>query len=339
MTWKEWLRVDEANLIIDRCAAYIARKMISSGLIQEYDAEDLTSEIWIFCNNNAEKWENQKPFAVLYAQGLDHVARWIINRFILQVMGGARRFQQSPAKYLYSRLRVSLSSAKGTIRTYADRVGTYYTCCQSLPWSKENSFGSSDLGNASWIFPSNVSEKNIYEKDVIVDLAQFFWRQIREKTGKDLWVPVRELAHYVALFLPIRENHDTVSIYAPIDADQETTLGETLKDPSAISPERQVILEDLRRKAEKCALRLDSDERKVLALYHGENQSLEEMAKSMGYATASGVSYLLTKSYHRIRNFCKPIPGLSPPDIDRELFTRFMEYVIMFCKIHSADRN
>lgn len=340
MTWQEWLRVDEAKRILDKCAVYISIKISShSRFTGIYDTEELTGEIWVFCNNNADSWENKKPFDVLYAQGIDSVIKWIVNGFMLHISNESRKYQHSPTRYLYSRVRVSLSSSDDIFKTHSNKMGTYYTCCTNLPWREDNSITIKDFRSSHWSFPANVSEKNIYEKDTIIQVGRYFWNQVREKTGRDLWIPIRDLVRYIGAFLPIPETHSKVSIDEQIDEETETNLGDILIDPDMPPTDEETILEDLRKKAEKCALQLAPEEREAIALHHGEGRPLQEIATSMGYSSPSGVSYILQKAYHRIRNFCKPIPGLSPPDIDEELFTNFMENVIIFCKIHSPDLN
>jgi hypothetical protein len=72
--------------------------------------------------------------------------------------------------------------------------------------------------------------------------------------------------------------------------------------------------------------------RMAFSLIQGEELTLDEAARRMGYKGASGVSYVYRAALDRLRDFCLLWPGLSPPDLDEDLFEELVTLVVRFCR-------
>lgn len=347
MTWDEWLQTDEATPVISKCAVYITQKFhFTLEVLGEDNANDLVGFIWEYCKSNSDKWNKAKPFSYLRDRGTKQVANWIIKNILRAIGDKSRSMQYSPQRYLYSRLRATLSSSYPDVKTYDQQNATYYTFDKDLRWNGDNLFSSKGGSYGGWPFPNDISLKDIYKKTEITRVAKFFWEQVKTRTGSEQWIPIRELVRYISSFMPIVERHLTESIDSsrnedngvPV-ADLETELLKHFENSyKIINPENLLMAEDVAKLARKCSLKLSPEERKALCLYHNENFPMKEVAYQLNYPNPSSIHHILEKAYKKIRRFCETVPYLSPPGLDKELFNKFMENLFSFCKNSLRDR-
>jgi hypothetical protein len=97
-------------------------------------------------------------------------------------------------------------------------------------------------------------------------------------------------------------------------------------------PELAVVRSRLPELARKLVASWPEKMRTAFALVQGEGITLEEASRRMGYKGASGVSYMFRGALDRLRDFCLLWPGLSPPELDEELFDELVTLVLAFCK-------
>jgi hypothetical protein len=160
-----------------------------------------------------------------------------------------------------------------------------------------------------------------------------FWRQAEiHLEGGPYALPIRELVHYLGrhyahLALPFRAE--------PREDAAGASEGEVerMVEPGAErGPELAVVRSRLPELARKLVASWPEKLRTAFALIQGEGLTLEEAARRMGYKGASGVSYVYRSALERLRDFCLLWPGLSPPDLDEDLFDEFVSLVLAFCK-------
>jgi hypothetical protein len=145
-------------------------------------------------------------------------------------------------------------------------------------------------------------------------------------------LPVRELVHYLTRHYAHLETPMVVSegrSGAPGGVDGI----ESVPMPGAErAPELSVVRSRLDELARKLTASWPENHRKAFALIHGEELTLEAAAARMGYKGASGVRYVYRAALDGLRDFCLLWPGLSPPDLDEEVFDEFVELVLAICK-------
>lgn len=350
MTWQEWLKTEGAKDTLYKCALYIVKKYPwITDLLAEEDPEAIVGELWIHCQSNAEKWNMVRPLDSAENRKPGSIINWIITNFLKLMIDKTRTAQHFPRKYLYACIRKALTSdGARNIKTFIHKRATYYTCSEKLEGGYENCFNPQEDDYREWPFPKNVFLENIYQKETLICIAEFFCKEVKNRTGKALWIPVQQLLRYILSFIPVPERFVFESMHELNDEDSDNIESGVENDPEIstqyldaldLSVEHLLTVIDIRKLAEKCAKSLDSNERKVLELYYHEEQFLKDVAEKLGYSGPSGVSYILEKARSRIRKFCERQPFLSPPGLDEKLFKSFMENLLMFCKNLSCDRS
>jgi hypothetical protein len=178
-----------------------------------------------------------------------------------------------------------------------------------------------------------VPAAELHRKESLVRLARLFWHEAEGRIeGGPHSLPVRELVHYLArhyahLALPFRAEPGEKSAGGGEDE------VERMAEPGAErGPELAVVRSRLPELARKLVASWPEKLRTAFALIQGEELSLDEAARRMGYKGASGVSYVYRAALERLRDFCLLWPGLSPPDLDEDLFDELVTLVLTFCK-------
>ncbi|MEJ5300488.1 MAG: hypothetical protein WHS38_05805 [Thermodesulforhabdaceae bacterium] len=335
MDWEDWLNSEESQKILRKCAHKIMRKIQTSSLVylfsNELDSTDeIVSELWLYLKSHAKLWDSKK-LLLLLENGERCLILWIVNKFILHLQDKMRSHELSPEAYFYLRLRRVLSSHDG-ISTAGFRGKTFYCCNNSLPYSPENTYIPEQSDFSSFGFPEDISQENIFDKESIITVAKHFWYEVAKKVSRPVWIPLRNLKDYIKTFIVIPTNIALEEV--------SNSLKETLKNDdwhtNYILTEKELTIGltgvNIRSLAETCAIHLDEKEREVLVRLNIEKQTLETVAKAMGYSRASAVAYIRNKAFRKIKEFCIAESLLSPPDLDQEILDEFIENLFDVCK-------
>ena len=145
-------------------------------------------------------------------------------------------------------------------------------------------------------------------------------------------LPVRELVqylsrHYAHLALPLR-----VETQGGAGGPWEDEVRSLAEPGAERGPELAVVRSRLPELARRLASSWPGKVRTAFALVQGEELTLEEAARRMGYKGASGVNYVYRSALERLRDFCLLWPGLSPPELDEDLFDEFVNLLLTFCR-------
>ncbi|SFM74128.1 hypothetical protein [Thermodesulforhabdus norvegica] len=338
MTWQEWLKTEQAWPIIQRISQFLSRRIRDAGL-QSFSSqfntapEDLAADLWIYLCEHADEWEEKKPFENFIKAGNRYVVSWIVQSYLNHLRDKIRVKGVSPARYLYSRLRTVLSShPEISFARFGNAV--YYSFDGAVSCDPGNIYTGGSVGYSEWAFPEDVSEKNIYEEKTVIRVAEYFWRLVARRHSRHLWVGVKDLAGYIMSFLnlPVVTSCDGGDLEFEGFPDGNWNADYREK-------ERNLMKSFIRNLAGCCAARLSDKEKEVILKHLREGKTLERIADEMNYSSASSAAYIKEKAYEKIRDCCVTEPNLSPPDLDREIFNDFMEYLLEFCKKSLENRN
>jgi|GEM_PF-1848759 len=346
MTWEEWLKTGESYHLITKCARILLSSPKMLALIKqswgqnEIEQDELSSALWEFCFSHAKAWEETKPFEICRAYS-EYPKHWILNQYRRSLIDSLRNLNRSPRRYLYTRIRITLSSSNGVAIT-ATKDGTFYC------FDTEKEFDLSKCyrkhyqeSYQSWPFPSYASMENIWKGDVIYKVARFFWDEVCRRENSILWVPIQALQHYICSNLAIHNSYTHIYVDQPSidqeDNEENNTIELVYQDEGMHT--LMLYLDEIEKLASKCAMRFNSRERKILFLYYGAEYPMVEIAKELDLGNASSVAYHINKIRQAIKEFCILYPALSPPDLDEKLFGEFMNKLIEICKSSIQSRK
>ncbi len=351
MTWKEWLNTENCHVALKTCIKWLEKKEYGEFL------DDILTEgaLWCYCKDRADEWEKNHPLEQIIFHGERAIVEFIVHRYVRYLWDHLRK--KSAIKYLYARYRRVLSEDTSA-KTWSKSRITYYSFYPYI--SKSNEFVYRLHGNFTEIgFPSDVSAKNVHKKDSLLKIARFFWDRVSElEKDQQIWLAILDLVRYTAFFVQIE--YTTVSLLPGVEGENEeekrypkevyekdlnhgkTADEEELELFRSIEAER--VLSIMHELARQCALRLSEKERQVVAILLGEELngnriSLKDVATRIGFSGASGVSAARDRAYEKIKQFCIPLPGLSPYDYDKDIWAEFIKNLVEFCKTHDQNRR
>lgn len=345
--WHDWLSSPQCLPVLEKAALYLMQLARRVGLpgellpcrdpwaLPQDEREEcfrtVAHELWIFLRSRPPEWlrrlgalqgdvGNSRVFMQRIAQG-----------FFNHLRDQARTLDRDPRRALYRRARQVLSQ-EHSIAYRATREGAFYSLDRSAKLSASME-GLREEGYASWESPlAVVGVQQLRQRNGLVELACFFWRQATQRLGKPCFVAVRELVHFIGCHYPDLSMPENV----PLDAEGRTTGHDEERGieiawngpgtDSAVVGNRIPLL------AETLASSWSPRQRLVFVLTQGEGIHLKEVASRLGYSGPSGVKHLEKSVHESLRDFCLMWPGLSPPDLDMSLFEAFLLEVVEFCK-------
>ncbi len=106
----------------------------------------------------------------------------------------------------------------------------------------------------------------------------------------------------------IRNSGRHISMDAPLPNDEETNLYDVLTNPEALSPDRGLLTDSLRKEIERVLSTLTPREANIIRLYYGLNgkhaHTLEEIGEEFGL-TRERVRQIKEKAIKRLKNFTR----------------------------------
>lgn len=310
------------------------------------------SELWVQICNNREVANEKLAQAMRDVQsGLldeadvwDRLFEWAFSRLDNYLQEEKRKLSRS-GRY-YKSLRDSLHKSGLFAK---DKEGKYYAPrgmpLNSPVFAAEEYSGFHDIPPFAGM-PTAKELQEGFKKEYIVPMAEYFWKAfIESRCGG--------LPHYIAiysLFCWMSEYYDFASFKAfestkkdgdEDDEDAEATPANRLA-ASVNTPEESTIVQEILDSASDFVGTLPEDVITFYALYEPEKGiNLSEVAKMMGYKTASGASRLKDMLIARGRNYISQYEELSQAYPDgRDLAQIFLNSVHEECKKrHAAPKE
>lgn len=310
------------------------------------------SELWVQICNNREAANEKLAQAMRDVQnGLlneadvwDSLLEWAF--FKLENYLKEEKRKQSRSGRYYKSLRDCIQKSGAFAR---DKEGKYYAQLglpsDSPVFAAEEKTGFHDIP----AYPGMPSAKDLQEgfkKEYVVPMAEYFWKTfIESRCGG--------LPHYIAiysLYCWMSEYYDFASFKAfestrkdgdEDDEDAEATPANRLA-ASVNTPEESNLLQEILDSASDFVGTLPEDVVTFYALYEPERGiNLSEVAKMMGYKTASSTSRLKDILIARGRSYISQYEELSQAYPDgRDLAQFFLNFVHEECKKrHAAPKD
>jgi DNA-directed RNA polymerase specialized sigma24 family protein len=89
--------------------------------------------------------------------------------------------------------------------------------------------------------------------------------------------------------------------------------------------------------ARQCASLLGRKEAQAFSLYENEGCGPSEIARRLGYRSASGAKYAIERAMQAMKGFMRDLPWVSPDDLDEEAFSLFRDEIIDSLKNRFRD--
>ncbi len=350
-----WLASPQCVETLERAARWILRKAqrigLPDGLLPCGRLEELTGseweecirmtahDLWLYLKGIPEsRWE-RADLRWTADQGDSFLVHRIGAEYLRHLKDQARTCGVHPMRALYRRVRQVLSE-EASIDYRAAKSGAFYSLVPGSP-DLPDTHRLRSVPYEEWASPLEVvPASRLNRRESLVLLAKRFWEEAQRRLQSGpCALPVRELVYYLGrhyghLSLPTR-----LEPRPGADGPGEDEL-QRVADPAAHrGPETAYVWSRLEELARRLVASWPAKERRAFALIQGDQVTLEEAAREMGYKGPSGVSYVHRSALTRLRDFCLLWPGLSPPDLDTDLFEAFVDRVVSFCKEDGRGRD
>lgn len=346
--WEAWLASPRCLGTLERAARMVLRQAerigLPGGLLSceglpsgagapwEDCVRATAHDLWLFLKSRPEAWRDRTDLQWAAAQGDSFLERRIGRDYLQHLKDQARTYGVHPMRALYRRVRRVLQD-EDSVDYRATARGAFYSLEPGSP-ELPDPHRLRTRAFEEWDSPLEaVPAAELHRKESLVRLAHRFWREAeRRLEGGPYALPVQELVHYLGrhyahLALPLR-----VEPRGEAGGPGEDEVRSLAEPGAERGPELAVVRSRLPELARKLVASWPEKLRTAFALLQGEELTLEEAARRMGYKGASGVSYVYRSALERLRDFCLLWPGLSPPDLDEDLFDAFVDLVVTFCK-------
>jgi hypothetical protein len=321
-----WLEKPSSRKLLARIARGIYRELtlrhIPFGFLdQERPLNEAPENVLAAIQSELTLFILEKPSVMkdMPAAGEGLTARYLRQVFIGRCLDIERRRGTDRFRPFYKRAAAVLRHAEGIHRMVARGRSTAYSLD---PASRGTAFLTrEDLDDIP--FPAEraggLSYESINKKAVITDLATYFWREISCRWDQQpVWVELKDFVHWIHRHVPLNLSLESQGADG-IDRLQQLSDGDALPQESGFDPEK------VKKWAHQFAARLSGKQKAVLFLRCFQHHSLREIAAQLNYQGSSGPKYVLEAGMHELRKFLRPLPWLSPEDLNQEAFALFMD--------------
>ena len=289
------------------------------------DAAALESELVLFLLDNHRRFEKLFPGAG------GNAGAYIRRAFINHLLDHARRQEVNPRRYLYRRAADILRRSPDFFTTVSAPRGLMFSM------SRENRpacpLVSEDVEEIA--YPEALADIRTYEavnrEVVILSLARHFWQAVAGIWGDfAVSVALGDFIGWIALHVPI-DRDKPVGVFGAASETAGTSAGDLLERIPHPEEQPERLYFDPRRVVQwagNFAARIDGRRRTVFILRYDEGWGLDDIARQVGYRSASGVKYALEHTEQQLRDFLADLPWLSPDsrgEVNRDAFALFME--------------
>jgi DNA-directed RNA polymerase specialized sigma24 family protein len=353
--WEAWLASPECLGPLERAARAVLRQARHIGLPEGLlpceglgalsgpgyvDCVQATAhDLWVFLSTRPASWRRRSDLAWLAGQGESFLARRIGQDYLQHLKDQARTYGSHPWRALYRRVRQVLRE-EPSIHTRATDRGVFYSLEPGSPdWVDPHRLGATPY--EAWSSPLDaVPAADLHRRESLVRLATIFWHQAVHRLGDvPRALPVRELVHYLSRHYGHLSPPARVVPGKAVGGDEADGVEGVPQPGGEVGPELAVVRSRLAELARKLVASWPDRLRTAFVLIQGEELTLEEAARRMGYKGPSGASYAYRSALERLRDFCLLWPGLSPPDLDENLFDELVSLVLDLCRRDSQGRE
>lgn len=336
--WQKWLNSRQCIPVLQRCVLSMG-KVFSEGAGYDYtssetDLNELTSDFWLYLRTRSNQLDKELSKFILHKQW-DKLKRKLTSMFRFYLK---ERYRDP----YYRHVRQVLYDCPD-LTTVSSAAYTFYAIGNksALPLLGERIQYLPEY--SSWSAPDVHLEK-VNKKEGILQTAFFFWNRMKECTGSEYLVPVRELIRYIYSQYDKSNIHGNTLVESEMAsfAEDEDNQGERssgdldcLNRKHCFTGYKNGDIRFSRQwlKELACVLvnRFDEIQFELFCLFYFQELSMREIAARFGYKRESSIHYHLNKIHYKIKDFCSMWPSLSPPDYDENVFADFFEAVVNYC--------
>jgi hypothetical protein len=317
----EWLNSSQCLELLRRCVA--PQKFAHAG-----ETDELAADLWLLLRRRGGK--AQTVLGQLLTQG-DWIGFERKIRSMLRSM--VAETQRDP---LYRRVRQVLCAAGDEFQyrpgqdysVYGAKTGT-----QSIPPFEE-------LRAGGWnpVYPDMNPEELKTSKGILI-LASDFKNQLAAYLGEIRAIPLRELCAYIRSGFPVHLVYSAKNPEESLSPDDDEDMDADMAADESLNPAHTHSHEFLADLAHCVAAHLERiNLLLVFCLLQHCELSLENVAGALDLSGPSGVSYHKKKAFALIRELTSLHEGLSPPNLNPELFETFLHLLLEHCNHVDCSR-
>lgn len=340
LLYSAWLSSKECSMFVKSCRDRIKARALNQGLDLSEDSLEIGT-IWTFLATRQDV--TQKVFQALDSGSSTQSRQLLSNYYILHLIDLRRTRQGSMYHSLYRKTRTVLSGHLD-FTCVSDRKGTYYALGKNrknFPVITEFAIREKNYQ----LLPDPETEPGCSQNEYITSGAVLFYTWASKNFSKTGLIPIKELVAY--LMTRPKFNKEILKVVRISEIESFADKDENISNSMDSFPSRTIVCPQLYGIVEPALQDIarammdgwTASMAEVFYLNTGREMRLERIAEIMGYKGASGVKYQLAIAHEDIRRSTAAWPLLSPPDLDDNIFSKFLEYVLFFCKQKIKSRN
>ncbi|NLX18732.1 MAG: hypothetical protein GXY53_05540 [Desulfobulbus sp.] len=335
----QWLISSQTTDVLTRFIKAEYHKPKNTSLFKEYEVEDLHQEflLFIFDTFLCPVKLNADILSLLHTARYQRIIQLAWKKFLWQCRETGRSKKHNLRGYLYRRLRESIEQAKQRFtvfrfqKHYLHYIPAKYTVQQAQPFLLPDN--EQVNGYALWPAPppaeDKVPEKYLFERDWLLDTADFFWSLVIQHTATPITVPIREVSRYIA------DHHPWLN--APLRLEKEDVDATEHLRAEEASPEEQLLyireLHSIAGLASQLVATWPLEQQQVFALRLADPPATgKAIAQRLNVSSQSRVYGLEQKAKESITRFMHNWPGLPLSELPEEVAVHFIEEIRRLCK-------
>ncbi|MDY0389775.1 hypothetical protein [Desulfobulbus oligotrophicus] len=338
-SFHQWLASLQTTTSIIRFVTAEYRKPSNSNLFSGYEVEDLHQEFLLFILDTfltpAKLTAETVP--LLRTAQYPRIIQLAWNKFLWQCRETARSKRHNPRGYLYRRLRETIQQAKKRFTVSRSQQGypLYIPAGHAVQQAHPFCLPDNEQINGYGLWPApppaegKIPEKYLFERDWLLDTADFFWLLVVQRTAGPLTVPIRELSRYIAdhhpwLNIPQRYEKEGSDITQHLRAQER-------------SPEKQLLynsaLHSVAQLAKQLVATWPIEQQQVFALRFADPPVTgKAITRNLGFTSQSRAYGLEQKAKESITQFTRSWPGIPLSELPEEVAVIFIEEIKRLCK-------
>ena len=256
------------------------------------------------------------------------------GRFAWRQQDRERSRDLNPRGYLYRRLREILRQDKQFVLVTTARKYPCYHPAQVVLEGHEIFLDATEAArSAPWpapqARPGQTPERYLFAADWLVETSLLFWEAVRQRAGRPVAVPIRDLVSYLAehhpwLNRPLRQEGDVSDMAERLDSG-----GENPEERC----QRLAALRAIGPLAAQLAATWTGEQRRVFALrLDTPPPSFREIGERLGIADHNRAYALYQRSVTSLQRFTDQWPGPPLAELPVEVAETFVEEMRRICK-------
>ena len=309
----------------------------SLSVAEQADArQDLCHDFLVFLLDHclADLHRHPEQAQLLLAGQYRRVLELAWGRFSWRQQDRERSRDLNPRGYLYRRLREILRQDKRFALVTTARKYPCYHPAHVVLEGHETCFDTAEAArSAPWTVPQarlgQTPERYLFAADWLAETALLFWKEVRQRLGRPVAIPIRDLVSYLAdhhpwLNRPLRQEGDVSEMAERLDSGDENPEERC---------QRIAALRAIVPLAAQLAATWTSEQRQVLALrLDAPPLSFREIGERLGFADHNRAYALYQRSVASLQRFTDQWPGPSLAELPEEVAETFVEEMKRICK-------